>query len=190
MPNPFPIAVTGSDGITTLVGEATFTDADNQPGGDPDMFQGWTSDDANPANVASNDGDLDLDGGTLSAAAGVFSGLTSAVGTQTSPRTSGALPTQAFVSGTAAQLGAAGADADLYIPWTTDATNNAATLKLELSPDNVTYSTLATLSIAAALNTLGAVELLQTLKVPHGWWVKLTAVHSTIGTTTYVAPGV
>lgn len=46
MPNPFPIAVTGADGITVLVGEATFTDEDNQPGGDA-LPTGWTKDTPN-----------------------------------------------------------------------------------------------------------------------------------------------
>lgn len=53
MPSPFPIQVTADDGVTTLRGEATFTDPDNQPGG----VQGFEV--LNCAPVAITDGSTD-----------------------------------------------------------------------------------------------------------------------------------
>jgi hypothetical protein len=87
-------------------------------------------------------------------------------------------------SGTGAQVSLTG-DVETVTPFTGDATNNAATCKVELSPDNVTYSTLNTVSIAAALNTIGALDENVTVRVPAFWYIKLTATHGTIGTTTY-----
>ena len=97
---------------------------------------------------------------------------------------SGALPTLTFTSGTAAQVDIHG-DRELVIPFTGDGTNNVASLLIQLSPDNVTYSTLDTLSIAAALNLTGALNVPASILVPATWYVKLTAVHGTIGTATY-----
>src|SRR6266850_1759999 len=96
----------------------------------------------------------------------------------------GALPTVALVSGAAAQISTA-RDVCLVVPFTGDGTNNAATLKIELSQDGVTFSTLDTLSIAAALNLTGALNTPVSFVVPDGWYVKLTAVHGAIGTATY-----
>src|SRR5439155_23495081 len=100
-----------------------------------------------------------------------------------SPLASGALPTVAPVSGAAFQVSTR--DVMLVVPFTGDATNNAATLKIELSPDNVTYSILDTLSIAAALNLTGAINVPVSFAVPANWYTKLTATHGTIGTSTY-----
>ena len=157
---------------------------------------GWTEDVQNPANVQSNGGSLDLGDGNLTAGGGIagsfarFGNDVGASGLISSPQTSGALLTIDFVSGAGTQVGLPNWDTDadlLYVPYTTDGTNNAATLKIELSPDNVTYSTLTTISYAAALNLVGATTQLLSLKVPWNWYVKLTAAHCTIGTATAVA---
>lgn len=146
---------------------------------------GWTEDNSNPANVSSNSGSLNLADGGLAANNVVADGnISQFLGILTTPQTSGSLSTTTFVSGTGHALTVWDSDVTLYVPWTTDATLNVATLKVELSPDNTTYSTLTTLSVAAALNTIGALTQLLTLQVPHGWFVKLTAVHCTIGTCT------
>jgi hypothetical protein len=100
------------------------------------------------------------------------------------PIVSGALPTVQFVSATGAQVSTA-KSVNTQTPITDDATNNAATLKVELSPDGSTYSTLGTYSWAAGVNTLGAIVWPLSLAVPQGWYVKLTATHCTIGATTY-----
>jgi hypothetical protein len=106
------------------------------------------------------------------------------LGPRLNPLISGALPTATLASGTGGQLSTA-RDVDSVTPFTGDATNNAATCKIELSPDNVTYTTLNTVSIAAALNLTGALDQNINVAVPAGWYVKLTAVHGTLGTTTY-----
>jgi hypothetical protein len=106
---------------------------------------------------------------------------------QISPRftiTSGALPTVALVSGTGAQISTT-RDAETITPFTGDGTNNAATCAIAISPDNLTYSTVATISIAAALNLTGVLTDTVNARVPAAWYLKLTAVHGTIGTTTY-----
>jgi len=105
-------------------------------------------------------------------------------GLAANPIASGALPTVAPVSGTAFQCSTT-RDVYLTVPFTGDATNNAATCKVEVSPDNVTFSTLNTVSIAAALNLTGAIDLSVDCIVPAGWRVKLTATHGTLGTGTY-----
>ena len=101
------------------------------------------------------------------------------------PVTSGSLSTSTFTSTTAAQVSTT-RTVTCYVPWSGDGTNNAATLKVELSPDNNTFSTLTTLSLAQAVNNTGAITLLLTLVVPAGWYVKLTTTHTTLGTATYV----
>ena len=105
-------------------------------------FNGWTSDGADPANINANGGSIEVENV-------VADSIVSAPGVVTSPQTSGALTTVTFSSGTGLHLTAWDSDVSLYVPWTTDGTNNVATLKVELSPDNTTYSTLATLSVAA-----------------------------------------
>lgn len=97
---------------------------------------------------------------------------------------SGALPTVALVSGAGAQI-SVDRDVETVTPVTGDGTNNAATCAIALSPDNLTYSTLDTLSIAAAVNLTGALALSANIRVPAGWYLKLTSSHATIGTTTY-----
>jgi hypothetical protein len=106
---------------------------------------------------------------------------------QVSPKgtvTSGALSTQQLVSTTGAQVSTA-RDVDTYTLITYDATNNVATCAVALSPDNVTYSTLYTTSLAAAVNNTGAIAMPVMVRVPAGWYIKLTVVHATIGATTY-----
>jgi len=100
------------------------------------------------------------------------------------PITSGALPTATLSSGTGAQISAT-RDTRVGILYTLDATNNIATVKLELSPDGTTYSSLGTMSFAAAVNNTGAIAQLLTFGVPAGWYVKVTVVHATITSTTY-----
>lgn len=99
-------------------------------------------------------------------------------------QTSGALATTTVSSGTGKQNPAT-TQVTVYGIWTGDATNNVATCTIALSPDNTTYSTVQVLSLAAAINTIGAVALGITLVLPQGWYMKFTAVHGTVGTLTY-----
>ena len=107
---------------------------------------------------------------------------------QVSPKgtiTAGALPTVQLVSGAGAQVSLT-RDVDTYTVWTGDATNNIASCAVAISPDNVTYTTLYTLSLAAAVNNTGAIALLAFARVPAGWYLKLTSVHgAALPTTAY-----
>lgn len=100
------------------------------------------------------------------------------------PVTSGALSTKTFTTTTGAQVSAT-QQVTLYIVVTGDATNNVASTVVALSPDNSTYSTVQTVSLAAAVNNTGAIGLPVTLVVPLGWYVKFTTTHMTLGTATY-----
>jgi len=100
------------------------------------------------------------------------------------PITSGALPTATLSSGTGAQVSTS-RDTNVAVLYTLDATNNIATVKIELSPDGTTYTSLGTISFAAAVNNTGAIAELATFKVPAAWYVKVTVVHAAITSTTY-----
>src|SRR5947208_14998523 len=76
---------------------------------------------------------------------------------QVSPKgtvTSGALSTQQLVSATGAQISTT-RDVETHTLCTASGTNAVATVTVALSPDNVTYSTLYVLSLAAAVNNTG-----------------------------------
>lgn len=98
--------------------------------------------------------------------------------------TSGALTTQQLVSTTGAQVSTS-QDVETYTPFTTDGTNNIASCTVALSSDNVTYSTIFVPQASAAVNFVGAVVIPITVRVPAGWYIKMTSVHGTIGVTTY-----
>lgn len=100
------------------------------------------------------------------------------------PVTSGALSTTTVSSGTA-KANPAAYQVTVYGVWTADATNNVATCTIALSPDGSTFSTVQVLSLAAAVNTIGAVALPIVLVLPQGWSMKFTSVHGTVGTLTY-----
>jgi hypothetical protein len=90
---------------------------------------------------------------------------------------SGALSTVSPSSGTAFTLSTQ-LDRYLVVPFTL--TTAAGTCKVELSPDNATFSTLVTL--APAVNA--AVSSVNVL-VPATWYVKLTVTNATLGTGTH-----
>jgi hypothetical protein len=98
--------------------------------------------------------------------------------------TSGALSTVQLVSTTAAQISTTG-DVETVTRLATDGTANAATCLVQLSPDNVTFSTLVTVTASAAVNTVGSITIPVNVRVPAGWWLKMTTAHSTLGVTTY-----
>jgi hypothetical protein len=100
-----------------------------------------------------------------------------------------------IVSGTLPQLGAWASGTaqqnptsrSIVVPLavTGDATNNIATCAIAVSPDNVTFTTVATASFAAAVNNTGAIAVPVNVVLPAGWWVKLTLSHTTIATSSY-----
>jgi len=105
-------------------------------------------------------------------------------GINANPITSGALPTVAPVSGAAFQCSTV-RDIFLVAPCTFNPTAGAAaTVLVQLSPDNVTYSTLGTLTVPIGLTFDGEVKFVQ-VAVPAAWYVKLTATNAVLGTGTY-----
>lgn len=101
------------------------------------------------------------------------------------PIASGALPnTGAWVSGTAKQNPVTRA-ITVALEIVGDATNNIASCVIAISPDNVTYTTLATPSLAAAVNNTGAITLATNVPLPQGWYIKLTLTHTTVAASFY-----
>ena len=93
------------------------------------------------------------------------------------PIASGALPTQSFSSTVAAQISTT-RGVMAYIVYTTSGAGG--TCKLELSPDNQTYSTLVT----DAPGVSGAV-VMKTVFVPQSWYLKITVATASITSVTY-----
>jgi hypothetical protein len=86
-------------------------------------------------------------------------------------QTSGALPTTTLTSGVGVQIDTTH-DRQVVTPTTT-----AGTVLAELSPDGTTYSTLFTRTVAVSDEI--------TVRVPAGWYLRLTATAAALGTTTY-----
>lgn len=102
------------------------------------------------------------------------------------PVTAGALPQMAAWVSTTAQQNPVTRPITIALAITTDATNNAATVAVAISPDNSTFTTIATESVAAALNNLGAVTLLTNVPLPQSWWIKLTiSTHASVAQSYY-----
>lgn len=100
-------------------------------------------------------------------------------------KTSGALSTVAIVSGTAFTLSGA-ADTFLVVPVTFNpGAATTATCQVDLSPDNVTFSTLGIETEPAGVALDGTIHLIS-IRVPASWYVKLTVnAQATLGTGTY-----
>lgn len=98
--------------------------------------------------------------------------------------TSGALPTVQLVSGTGVQVSTV-RDVDTYTAITYNsliATNATATVAL--SPDNVTYSTLAVITKPVGVAFAGEIGM-EKVRVPAGWYLKITVAQAVLGLTTY-----
>jgi hypothetical protein len=91
--------------------------------------------------------------------------------------TSGALSTQQLVSTTGATLSTT---RDVESHTTCATTSAAGTITVQLSPDNATYSTLVIVTPAVSLVTIDVV-----VRVPAGWFLKLTTSNATLGLTTF-----
>jgi hypothetical protein len=91
--------------------------------------------------------------------------------------TSGALSTQQLVSGTGATLSTT---RDVEAHTTVASTSAAGTVTVQLSPDNATYSTLVIWTPAVSLVTDDII-----VRVPAGWFLKLTTSNATLGLTTF-----
>lgn len=132
-----------------------------------------------PARIQTLDGQV-RESGTL-----VFNDATSQPVPSAPPITSGTLPnTGAWVSGTA-KVNPVSRQITVAVEIVGDATNNIASCIIALSPDNVTYTTLATPSLAAAVNNTGAITMAAMVTLPQGWYVKLTFSHATVAASLY-----
>jgi hypothetical protein len=105
----------------------------------------------------------------------------------TNPFTSGSLATTTLTTGTAAQI-----DTVREVETHTSVTFNpsgavAATCRVELSPDNTTFTTLCVWTEPSSASLVGTIHDVS-VRVPAGWWLRLTGnalARVSIGTTTY-----
>jgi len=112
----------------------------------------------------------------------LFTGQLAAAGAVLNPVTSGALSTKTLSSTTGGQLSATRDVDSVTILTLTPTGGAAATVLVELSPDNSTYSTLITITDPIS----GPVVILPlSVHVPAGWYLRLTSTQATIGATTY-----
>ena len=101
------------------------------------------------------------------------------------PITSGTLPQLSAWSSGTAQQNPVSRPITVVISPTGDNTNNAATVAIALSPDNSTFTTVSTWSLASAVNNTGAITTTTCIPLPDGWWIKLTLSHSTVAQSSY-----
>lgn len=101
------------------------------------------------------------------------------------PITSGTLPNAgAWVSGTA-KVNPVSRAITVAVESVGSGTNAIATCAVAVSPDNVTFTTLATLSLAAAVNNTGAITLAVAVPLPQGWYIKLTLSNMAVAASFY-----
>lgn len=107
---------------------------------------------------------------------------------QVSPKytvTSGGLSGVTCASGTGRQISTA-SDVETYTIITPDASNNIASVTVELSPDDTTYTQLYVFTLGATQNAAGDKIPPVNVRVPAGWFLKITVVHASItGSTIY-----
>jgi hypothetical protein len=98
--------------------------------------------------------------------------------------TSGALPTVTLTSGVGVQI-LTTRDAETVTSVTFNSTVSlGATCTVALSPDNVTYSTLAIETEPVGVGLAGTIKGIHA-RVPAGWYLRLSVAQAVIGTTTY-----
>lgn len=100
--------------------------------------------------------------------------------------TSGTLPnTGAWVSGTE-KVNPVARQITVNVECVFDGTANAATVVVAISSDNVTYTTVGTPGVSAAINTVGGLTMLCPVTLPAGWYIKLTiAAHASVAASIY-----
>lgn len=101
------------------------------------------------------------------------------------PITSGTLPNMGTWSSGTSKVNPVSRAITVAVEVVGDATNNAATCAIAISPDDSTYTTLATPSLAAAVNNTGAIKLATNVPLPQGWYIKLTLSHTTVAASFY-----
>lgn|SRR5882724_3266542 len=126
-----------------------------------------------------------LDGTVVRAGQIVFTDSTIQPNPSAPPITSGTLPnTGAWVSGTA-KVNPVSRAITVAVEIVGSATNAIASCVVAISPDNSTYTTLATPSLAAAVNNTGAITMGVTVPLPQGWYIKLTFANVTVAASFY-----
>ena len=206
--NPYPANILRADLEVDLEGFVDFTDSGNQPGGPPfapapggDLTILTDSTGANALIYGGDDSGgvvlrsqdtfsevLAVDGGVVIYDAhglNIQSGVVGQVGIATRAIVSGPLPQlEDWVSGTA-QLNPLARDITVVLEVVSDGTANAATCAVALSPDNTTYTTVATPGVSAAVNTVGAVTQMVAVPVPVSWYLQITFADATIAASYY-----
>ncbi len=103
----------------------------------------------------------------------------------TPPIVSGALPNMgAWVSGTA-KVNPVSRSINVTVEVVTAGTNTVATCVVAISPDNVTFTTLATPGAVAAQNNTGVTTTAVQVRLPQGWYIKLTLANVTVAASIY-----
>lgn len=170
----YPVELKTSDGLVRDGGLLTFTDDGNQPV-PPDEGDTFA-----PLASPTFTGTVTVPAAAATTSAPRLAQLTSAL-----TITSGALPTTgAWVSGTA-KVNPVTRQITVAVEVVSDGTANAATCAIAISPDNTTFSTIATPGASVAVNTVGAVTLLSCVTLPAGWFIKLTFAHATVASSVY-----
>lgn len=98
---------------------------------------------------------------------------------------SGALPAFGAWSSGTAQQNPVTRQITVNVEVVCDGTTNAATCAIAVSPDNSTYTTIATPGVSAAVNTVGGSTSLAAVSLPEAWWLKLTFSHVTVAASKY-----
>lgn len=99
--------------------------------------------------------------------------------------TSGTLPNLGTWTSTTPIQNPVARQITVNVAFVTNGTANAATCAIAISPDNVTYTTIGTLTASTAVNTVGAVQLVAPVNLPAGWYIKLTFVQGTVAASIY-----
>ena len=99
--------------------------------------------------------------------------------------TSGTLPDTGNWSSGTAKVNPVSRNITVAVEVVGDATNNAATCAIAISPNNSDYTTLGTVSFAAAVNNTGAIKSVVPVPLPQGWYIKLTLSHTTVAASFY-----
>lgn len=99
--------------------------------------------------------------------------------------TSGTLPNLgAWASGTA-KVNPVTRQISVGVEVVTAGTATTATCVIAISPDNSTFTTVATPGASTAINTVGGITLGSWVTLPAGWYIKLTFANCTVAASIY-----
>lgn len=99
--------------------------------------------------------------------------------------TSGTLPNLgSWVSGTGI-VNPVTRQISVVVAMVSSGTAATATNAIAVSPDNTTYTTVGTQTVSTAVNTVGALQLVTSVTVPAGWYIKCTFANATVAASIY-----